>query len=167
MSRASTGFFRPALLALLIPFSLHAAEPGASTANANGTSLYDTVAALDAKLFDASNRCDLETFGSLLADDLEFYHDQAGVTWTAQALIDATERNICGKVNRELVPGTLEVDRIEGFGAVEMGSHRFCKPDGGACMGIARFMHVWKHEDGQWKLSRVISYGHRPLPDAE
>jgi ketosteroid isomerase-like protein len=160
---------RLALLVLAAPFAVVAAErDGTQPAGDDAVSgLYATIAALDEKLFDASNRCDLETFGSLLADDLEFYHDQAGVTWTAQALIAATEQNICGKVRRELIPGTLEVDRIEGFGAVEMGSHRFCKPDGDTCMGSARFMHVWKHENGQWKLSRVISFGHRPLPDAK
>lgn len=156
---------RLTLLMLAAPIAAYAAEP--APAGAVGSELYRTIAALDEKLFAASNRCDLETFGSLLADDLEFYHDQAGVTWTAQALITATQQNICGKVRRELIPGTLEVDRIEGFGAIEMGRHRFCKPDSDTCMGIARFLHVWKHEDGRWKLSRVISFGHRPLPDAK
>jgi len=36
--------------------------------------LFQTIRSLDAKLFDAYNHCDLEKFGSLLADDLEFYH---------------------------------------------------------------------------------------------
>lgn len=159
---------RLTLLILTAPMAAYAAEVDAEAAGHDtGSGLYATIAGLDEKLFDASNRCDLKTFGSLLADDLEFYHDQTGVTWSAHALITATEQNICGKVRRELIPGTLEVDKIEGFGAIELGSHRFCKHDSDTCMGTARFMHVWKQEGGQWKLSRVISFGHRPLSDAK
>jgi len=42
--------------------------------------LEKAIATLDAALFDAYNRCDLEKFASFLADDVEFYHDKAGVT---------------------------------------------------------------------------------------
>ena len=35
--------------------------------------LFQTIQSLDAQLFDAYNHCDLEKFGSFLADDLEFY----------------------------------------------------------------------------------------------
>jgi hypothetical protein len=37
--------------------------------------LFQAIPSLDMQLFDAYNHCDLEKFGSLLADDLEFYHD--------------------------------------------------------------------------------------------
>jgi hypothetical protein len=40
--------------------------------------LFATVSALDTKLFDAYNHCDLETQGALVSDDLEFYHDKTG-----------------------------------------------------------------------------------------
>lgn len=126
-----------------------------------------TVAELDARLFDAYNRCDIVAFRALLADDLEFYHDQGGVIWSPDEVVAGVKANICGKVRRELVAGTLEVDRIAGFGAIELGSHRFCEIETGKCVGIARFLHVWKLDDGQWKASRIISYGHRPLADAE
>ena len=82
---------------------------------------------LDAQLFEAYNRCDLDAFRALLADDLEFYHDQGGLMLGPEAVTEATRKYICGKVRRELVPGTLEVDRIEGYGAIELGSHRFCE----------------------------------------
>lgn len=35
---------------------------------------------LDAALFDAYNKCDLDKFASFFVDDVEFYHDQGGVT---------------------------------------------------------------------------------------
>src|SRR5258708_29620736 len=80
--------------------------------------LFQTIQSLDAKLFDAYNRCELEKFGSLLADDLEFYHDKSGLARTGKALVEGVKNNICGKVTRELVPRTLEVYHIANYGAV-------------------------------------------------
>ena len=48
--------------------------------------LFQTIQLLDTKLFDAYNHCDLEKFGSLLADDLEFYHDKSGLSRGRPAL---------------------------------------------------------------------------------
>src|SRR6202043_87761 len=90
--------------------------------------LFQTIQSLDAQLFDAYNHCDLEKFGSLLADDLEFYHDAGGFSRSRQTTIEGVKNNICGKVTRELVPGTLEVYPIANYGAVEIGVHRFHHP---------------------------------------
>jgi hypothetical protein len=79
---------------------------------------------LDAQLFDAYNHCDLGKFGSLLADDLKFYHDAGGFSRSRQTTIEGVKNNICGKLTRELVPGTLEVYPIANYGAVEIGVHR-------------------------------------------
>jgi len=125
--------------------------------------LFATIQALDAKLFDAYNRCDLDTFGSMLADDLEFYHDQTGLSVGRQKTIDAVRQNICGKVHRELVPGTLEVYPLKGFGAVEIGVHRFTHPGDPGPGGEAQFIHIWQFNDGAWKITRVISFDHHAL----
>ena len=151
-------------LCLLAAPCLQAGEP---TLLAQDDPLYRTVEALDRQLFDAYNACDLEAFRALLADDLEFYHDQGGLMLGADATTDATRKYICGKVRRELVPGTLEVDKIEGYGAIEIGAHRFCEAEGDKCMGIARFVQVWKREGDAWKATRILSFGHRALPDGE
>ena len=124
--------------------------------------LYQTIQSLDTQLFDAYNRCDLEKFGSLLADDLEFYHDKTGLARTGKALVEGVKNNICGKVTRELVAGTLEVYPIANYGAVEIGVHRFHHPgheetDG---VGEAKFVQLWEQKDGVWKLTRVISFDH-------
>lgn len=157
---------RLALLAtLLVAPLLAAAQRAPGVDDLSTAQLERTLTELDTQLFDAYNRCDLATFRNLLADDLEFYHDKGGAMRSPDALTDAVKQNICGKVRRELVPGTLEVDRIAGFGGIEMGSHRFCEIDSGHCVGIARFLHIWKYEDGVWRISRIISYGHRPLTD--
>src|ERR1700758_3171839 len=72
----------------------------------NQQDLDRTITALDAALFDAYNKCDLAKFASLIDDHVEFYHDQGGVTLGQAALTESVKKNICGKVTRELVPGS-------------------------------------------------------------
>ena len=128
--------------------------------------LFQTVSSLDHDLFDAYNKCDLKKFESLLADDLEFYHDQGGFSRGAKATVEGVKNNICGKVTRELVPGTLEVYPIAHYGAVEIGVHRFHHPghDDTEPVGEAKFVQLWHKEDsGAWKLTRVLSFDHGPV----
>ena len=126
--------------------------------------LYQTVSGLDTALFDAYNKCDLIKLASLVADDLEFYHDQTGLSVGKQALIDAVKNNICGKVQRELVAGSLEVYPLKGYGAVEIGVHRFRHPGDTNNVGDAKFVHLWQLKDGIWKVTRVISFNHNAMP---
>src|SRR6266487_6017117 len=76
------------------------------------------ITALDAEVFDAYNKCDLGRFASFFAEDLEFYHDEGGLSVGRQAAVEAVKKNICGKVHRDLVPGTLAVYPRKGYGAV-------------------------------------------------
>lgn len=126
--------------------------------------LRDTVTALDTKLFAAYNTCDLETLGAMVADDLEFYHDKNGLMTGKDAFVDSIRKYICGKVKRALVPGTLEVHPLKGYGAVEIGTHTFCQTDSkGNCTspaGPARFVQLWQQTGDTWKLTRVISFDH-------
>ena len=73
--------------------------------------LTKAVTALDKELFDAYNTCDLEKLGTLVADDLEFYHDKSGLAVGKKPFLDAIKNNICGKVTRQLVPGTWRCTR--------------------------------------------------------
>jgi hypothetical protein len=100
-------------------------------------------------------------FASFVADDVEFYHDQGGVTPSKAGLIDSVKKNICGTVTRELVPGTLQVYEMKGCGAVEMGVHRFHHPghDDTEGVGEGKFIHLSRYKDGSWKVTRV-SYDH-------
>lgn len=147
---------------LAVPLvSSGAEDSGASEAE----SLYATVAALDSAAFDAFNRCSdpaqLERHAGYFAKDVEFYHDTGGVTWTRDEMLANTERYACGNFSRELVPGTLRVHPIKDFGAISQGSHRFCQFANGKCEGLAEFTMIWRHRDGAWQLTRVLSYGHR------
>jgi ketosteroid isomerase-like protein len=150
---------RSVLLLLLLAVGLDA-EPGRTAAPDD--ELFRTIATLDTAVFDAFNRCDLPTFGRFFIDDLEFYHDKDGLMRSRQSLLDAVKANICGKVRRELVPGTLEVHPMDGYGALEIGVHRFHHPgrDDTEPVGEGRFIHLWQKTDAGWKITRVISYDH-------
>ena len=149
------------LLMMMVLLNPRASQ--AQTQSTTSDSLFQTVQSLDTKLFDAYNRCDLATISSLIAEDLEFYHDQTGLAVGRQALVDGIKNNICGKVTRELVPGTLEVYPIAHYGAVEIGIHRFHHPGHEDEVGEAKFVTLWQNKDGVWKVTRALSFDHHPL----
>ena len=122
--------------------------------------LFETIKSLDAKLFAAYNHCDLETLGSMVSDDLEFYHDQTGLMVGKAPFLAAIKQNICGKVQRTLLEDTLEVYPLKGYGAVEIGIHRFHHPNEPDNVGDAKFVTIWHDDNGVWKVTRVISYEH-------
>lgn len=163
---------------LLLPAALLKEPP---TPSGNQTALYDEIAAADSELFRAANGCDLVKLGSMVDDGLEFYHDQAGLMIGKQLFLNSVKNNTCGVMIRELVPGSLEVYPIKGFGAIELGVHRFHHPghekewpgarelgmtrflDPGAAewpVGQAKFLHIWRKEQIGWTLVRVVSYAH-------
>ncbi len=134
--------------------------------HAQAQSLSQTIASLDTELFDAYNHCDLEKLGTLVTDDLEFYHDQTGLSVGRAIFIESIKTNICGKLQRKLISGTLEVYPLKGYGAVEIGVHRFYHPgrDRSEPVGEAKFVMLWQNKDGAWRLTRVISYDHAAVP---
>lgn len=141
-----------------LPQARAATPPGADT-------LQDTIARLDAEVFGAFNACvdpaQLQRHAAFFARDVEFYHDNGGVTWNRRAMLANTRRYVCGHFRRELIPGTLEVFPIKGFGALAKGSHRFCQFDTGQCDGRAEFDILWQQTRDGWRITRVLSYGHR------
>ena len=154
---------------LLLALAVTCLAPVAARAQSRGVppedALYKTIAGLDTAMFDAYNTCDLEKFGALFTDDVEFYHDQGGESRSARTLVEAVKNNICGKTRRELVPGTLQVHLMKNYGALAIGVHRFhpAQPPGAPAVGEAQFIHLWQNKEGAWKVTRVISYDHRPL----
>ena len=125
----------------------------------NQAELDKTIASLDRALFDSYNRCDLPKFESFFADDVEFYHDQGGVTLGKTALTESVRKNICGKTTRELV--SMQTFYMKGYGALETGVHRFHHPGHEEIgVGEGRFIHLWQYKGGAWNITRVISYDH-------
>lgn len=123
--------------------------------------LYSNIVGLDSAFFAAYNTCDvnLETYASFYAEDIEFYHDQGGLATSKADIVKGTKENICGKVTRELVPGSIEVYPIRGFGAVEIGFHKFINNEepAGTPSQPGRFVVIWQQQEDGWKISRVVS----------
>src|SRR3569833_4218242 len=120
--------------------------------------IYNTVVHLDSVFFTAYNTCDLKTQADMLSDSMEFYHDETGLMTSKKDFLNAMKNNICGKVSRVLVPGSIEAYEIKGFGAVEIGYHRFINhQESEKPSGAGRFVAFWKHKDGKWQLYRVAS----------
>ncbi len=122
--------------------------------------LYDTIIRQDSLFFQAYNTCSehLALYASYYSDSLEFYHDKAGMSTSKEDLVNATKKNICGKVTRELVKGSVEVYPIRNFGAIEIGYHLFHnKEEPNAVPHPGRFVIIWKQQKSGWKITRVIS----------
>ncbi len=127
-------------------------------ATAQPVGLYEKVRALDSLFFKAYNECDLATQSAFYSDSIEFYHDQGGLIRSKAALLESTRQYICGKVSRELEPGSIEVSPIPGYGAVETGLHRFINhAENSRQEKASRFVIIWHQEGEKWTVSRVIS----------
>ena len=124
--------------------------------------LYDTIAHMDSVLFDSFNNRNLEKLKTIFATDLEFYHDNGGLTNYNQ-VIENTRRlfDQNNGLRRTLIPGSLQVYPIKDYGAIEIGTHRFCHQENGKddC-GTFKFVHIWQKRIDGWQLTRVISYDH-------
>jgi hypothetical protein len=134
------------------------AEGRGENANADETSsgaLYDELARLDSLLFDAFFvKCDAQMTNSFFTDDLEFYHDLTGLK-SGQTARDSFRQ--CPRDNggtRMLVPGSMRVYPIKDYGAIQIGVHRFGQTE-------AKFVHLWRKKNGEWKITRVLSFDHR------
>jgi hypothetical protein len=126
--------------------------------------LYQTLKQMDSLLFLAFNTCDTTASKQFFTRDLEFYHDKGGVTGYEENMNSIRRR--CSQdfvVRRELIPESMEVFPIKSYGAIQTGRHRFfVKNKGGKEQldGTFRFVHIWKQENGKWKIARVVSFDH-------
>jgi hypothetical protein len=124
--------------------------------------LFNKIQELDSLMFSAYNRQDLPGMKKYFTKDLEWYQDNGGllnfetVFTNFQSIFDKKD-----KLSRELLKGTLEVIPIKGFGAIEIGQHRFKHMENGKLeIGTFRFLMIWKNENGNWKITRVVSFDH-------
>jgi len=110
----------------------------------NQADLDKAITALDTKLLDAYNHCDLKAFDSMLADDVGVYHDQGGVSGPAETHREHQRTTSARRHTAGPVPGTLKIYHMKGYGAIEMGVHRFLHPKTEAANGTgeASFVHL-------------------------
>ena len=120
--------------------------------------LYNTIVQMDSVYFSAYNACDMDRQAAIYADSIEFYHDGGGLETSKQKLLAAIKENICGKVSRVLIKGSIEVYQIPNFGAVEIGLHRFINhAENNHLSRPDKFIIIWRNKNDKWQITRVIS----------
>ena len=162
---------------MLLALAVAALQPApAAVTLPDAATLRTEIAARDAELFDVLfNHCDADRMRGLVTADIEFYHDRDGLTRGADAFV-ADYRRFCTerqapdawRSRRALVPESLIVDPVPGVGAIEAGEHLFYERRGEGperLVGRARFAQLWVRGADGWRLSRVLSYSHRPAGD--
>ncbi|NYT41414.1 nuclear transport factor 2 family protein [Sphingomonas sp. R-74633] len=153
--------------ALLLAFQSAPASPDPA--------LLAEVKAADAALFETFfERCDPARMASLVTPDFEMYHDRDGVVATSGEAFVAQYAKGCEakkapdawRSRRALLPGTLHVDPVPGFGAIEEGDHVFYERKGDGpekLVGKAHFVQLWKKAPDGWRVSRILSYAHQAV----
>jgi CubicO group peptidase (beta-lactamase class C family) len=136
------------------------------------TELYQIIKEKDSLLFNLGfNNCDISQFENLVSEKFEFYHDQSGITNSKSAFINSIQNGLCKlnyKPKRVVVENSLEVYPLKNngtlYGAIETGIHHFYaieKDSSEYLTSIAKFSHIWILENGNWKLSKGLSYDHK------
>ena len=121
--------------------------------------LYNNILEMDSIYFSAYNNCDMETQDSIYSENLEFYHDKNGLRTSKQDILTSIKNNICGKLRREVIKGSVEVYPINNFGAIQIGQHRFYNINypNSPPTEPGKFILFWKNENNSWKIARVVS----------
>lgn len=127
----------------------------------------------DSLFWHAYNTCDSDAMEKFFSEDIEFYHDKNGVTKGLVDFMKNTRENLCGNsdwhLRRQALDSTISIYPMEGYGAILSGEHIFFvnetdKPE--RLDGLARFTHLWKKTVSGWKMTRILSYDHRPAPQS-
>ena len=135
--------------------------------------IYKQLKSRDSLLFDRGfNKCAISEFEYFVANDLEFYHDQGGLTTNKEDFLNNVKNNICSNFDkkpiRKLVQGSLEVFPLykngQLYGAIQKGIHEFFIKETGKELyktSSAKFTHVWILKNSEWILQEVLSYDHK------
>jgi ketosteroid isomerase-like protein len=142
-----------------------------AAAQTSPQSAEQSVRGSDNAFWRAFNACDAKSMADFFADDVEFYHDITGLTRSRNAVTASLMKGPCGtqglQIRRELVPNGVFYQAIPGYGAILTGEHLFYARRGSGAeepATHARFLTIWKNQSGRWLITRVVSYGHGPVP---
>lgn len=132
--------------------------------------LFKTLKSKDSIIFERTfNKCEVEKLEPIIHEDIEFYHDVAGLQ-NREEFINAVKNNVCsnpGTFTRKLVENSLEVHELKNkgktYGAIQRGFHDFYIKENNKIRktGTAQFTHLWILENNKWKLKRVLSFDHK------
>jgi len=150
------------LLSCLIYSSVSAQSQTEQKVAITEKELFSKVANLDSSLFAAYNSKNLDLMKTYFTLDLEWYQDNGGLIGYEKVF--SNFQSIFNReydLTRNLIKESLEVHPIEGYGAIEIGKHQFKHIENGKLeIGTFKFLMIWKNENGNWKITRVISYDH-------
>ena len=120
--------------------------------------IHNQIVKMDSIYFNAYNTYDMETQTAIYDENLEFFHDKGGLSNSKADVLTAIENNICGKVTRTLIKGSVEVYPIHDYGAVQIGYHKFFNNKEPNAKSIpSKFIIIWKNNENTWKITKVIS----------
>ena len=147
------------LISLLLTISVSAQEKKVAHTSSE---LFKEIERADRILFEAFNRQDMTTFKAMFTEDLEWFQDNGGLIPYKTVFENfGNTFNNENKLRRNLVKGSLEVHPIKDYGAIQIGSHQFRHLENGKEeVGTFKFLMIWNKKDGNWKISRVVSYDH-------
>lgn len=134
--------------------------------------LYKIIKVKDSLLFNIGfNTCDIRQFENLVSENFKFYHDQTGITNSKTEFISGIKNGLCKltyKPKRVLADNKIEVYPLEKnrilYGAIQTGIHNFYAVEENQyeyLTSIAKFTHVWILDNGDFKLSKGLSYNHK------
>ena len=134
--------------------------------------LYKSIEIKDSLLFNVGfNTCDLKQFELLVSENFEFYHDLSGITNSKVEFISGIQNGLCKlpyKPKRVLSENKMDVFPLEKngvlYGAIQTGIHNFYAVEESKIeylTSTAKFTHVWIIENGDFKLSKGLSYDHK------
>jgi hypothetical protein len=109
MKKYLSSTFLALFASIVISVTASAQNKDSYTYKPESVELYNTILHMDSVYFNAYNTCDMDKQAAIYADSVEFYHDKGGLMTSKKDLLDAIKKNICGKVTRELVKGSVEV----------------------------------------------------------
>ena len=125
-------------------------------------SLFNEIKEMDSIIFAAFNTQNMPVFKAMFTEDLEWFQDNGGLL-SYNTVFENFGNNFksANKLNRKLVKGSLEVHPIKDYGAIEIGVHEFRHMENGKEeLGTFKFLMIWQKKEGQWRISRVVSYDH-------
>lgn len=135
--------------------------------------LYARFMAFDSLIFEVGfNQCDPVHMKVLIDEDCEFFHDQSGYSRGREFIVNSITEGLCKlpyKATREVIRESVKVYPLytrEGnlYAVLQTGDHKFWARYEGKepeVTSVAKFSHLWVLKEGEWKLSKVISYDHR------
>jgi hypothetical protein len=126
------------------------------------TALFTTIQQMDSALFTAYNTKNLTQLKLFFTKEVEWFQDNDGLlSYTTLFNNFETIFKKPYTLTRTLVANTLEVHPIKNYGAIEIGTHQFTHIENGKEeIGTFKFLMIWQQKEGQWKISKVVSYDH-------